>query len=149
MGTGLYKKDIVMDIVVTSALHKSCLFQTSKSSDYAIRKAENEKYKKDSRSVGPIHNNSTKRFVPPAMNHLGLRGGHFNASLKSFATTLVTKPRGCSLMKGSFALSMNGALRKIMNTWGGKTGMDSSTATRGSCTDHHGVLLLMRVLPQF
>ena len=37
MGTGLYRKDIVMDLVVISALQKSCLTHTSKSSDYAIR----------------------------------------------------------------------------------------------------------------
>jgi hypothetical protein len=44
MGKGLYRKDdTVMDLVVTSDLQKSCLIHTSKSSDYAIRKAENEK----------------------------------------------------------------------------------------------------------
>jgi len=120
MGTGLYKKDTVMDLVVTSALQKSCLTHISKSSDYAIRKAENEKYKKDARSAGPIQNSSTKRFVPLAMNHMGMRGGHFNASLEEFATTLVTKPSGCSLMKGPFALTMKGALRRILNAWGAR-----------------------------
>ena len=54
MGTGLYKKDTMMDLVVTSTLQKSCLTHTSKSSDYVIRKAENEKYRKDARSAGPI-----------------------------------------------------------------------------------------------
>ena len=87
---------------------------------YAIRKVENEKYKKDARSVGPIQSSSIKRFVPLAMHHLGLRGGHFNAALNEFATTLVTKPSGCPLMKGPFALSMKGALRKILNTRGAK-----------------------------
>ena len=120
VGAGLYRKDTVMDVVVTSAMQKSCLSNTSKSSDYAIRKVENEKYRKDARFVGPIQNSSTKRFVPLAMNHLGLRGGHFNAALDEFATTLVTKPSGCPLMKGPFALSMKGALRKIMNTWGAR-----------------------------
>jgi hypothetical protein len=80
MGTGLYRKDIVMDLVVTSVLQKSCLIHTSKSSDYAIRKAGVEKYMKCARSAGPIKNRSTKRFVPPAMNIMGLRVGHFNAS---------------------------------------------------------------------
>ncbi len=75
MGTSLYKKDTVMDIVVTSALQKSCVIQTSKSSDYVIRKAENEKYKKDARSAGPIQSSSTKRFVPLATNRLGMPGG--------------------------------------------------------------------------
>jgi len=49
-----------------------------------------------------------------------MRGGHFNASLKEFATTLATKPSGCSLMKGPFALSMKGALRRILNAWGAR-----------------------------
>ena len=118
MGTGLYTKDTVMGLVVTSAPQNSCLTHTSKSSDYAIRKAENEKYKKDARSTGPIQNSSTKRFVPLAMKHVGLRGGHFNASLKEFATTLVTRPSGCSVMKGPFALSVKGAVRRILNAWG-------------------------------
>jgi hypothetical protein len=72
MGTGLYEKDTVIDTVVTSALQKSCLIQTSKISDHAIRKAENEKYMKDKRYDGPIQSSSTKRFVPLAMNHLGM-----------------------------------------------------------------------------
>ena len=105
-----------MDVVVTSEMQNSCLSNTSKSSDYAIRKMENEKYRKDARYVGPIQNISTKRFVPLAMNHLGLRGGHFYAALNEFATTLITKPSGCSLVKGPFALSMKGALRRILNT---------------------------------
>jgi len=120
VGAGLYRKDTVMDLVVTSALQKSCLTNTSKSPDYVIRKAENEKYMKDARFANPIQNNSTNRFVPLAINHLGMRGGHFNAALHEFATTLVTKPSGCSLMKGPFALSMKGALRRILNTWGAK-----------------------------
>ena len=74
-----------MDIVVTSAMQRSCLTQSSKSSDHAIRKDENEKFKKDARSVGPIQLSSTKSFNPLAINHFGLRGGHFNAALKEFA----------------------------------------------------------------
>jgi len=120
IGSGLYKKDTVMDVLVTSALHKSCLTHTSKSSDYVIRKAENEKYRKDARSAGPIHSSCTKRFVPLAINHMGLRGGHFNSVLKEFATSMVIKPSGCSLTKGLFALSMKGALRRILNTWGAR-----------------------------
>jgi hypothetical protein len=120
MGAGLYRKDTVMDVVITSALQRSCLTNTSKSSDYAIRRVETEKFRKDARSVGPIQNSSTKRFVPLALNHFGMRGGHFNAVLKEYATTLVTKPSGCPLMKGPFALSMKGALRKILNTWGAR-----------------------------
>jgi hypothetical protein len=54
MGNGMHRKDLVMDVVVTSSMQKSCLLQYTKSSDYAIRKAENEKFGKDSRSTGPI-----------------------------------------------------------------------------------------------
>lgn len=118
MRTGMHMKDSVMDVVVTSALQKSCLLLTSKSSDHAVRKVENEKFRRDSNSVGPIQSSSTKRFIPLAMTHLGMRGGHFNSVLKEFATILVTRPSGCPLMRGPFALSMNGALGKIMHTWG-------------------------------
>jgi hypothetical protein len=38
--------------------------------------------------------------------------------LKEFATILVTRPVGCALLKGPFALSINDALLKILNTWG-------------------------------
>jgi len=107
-----------MDIVISSAMHKSCLSQSSKSSDFAIRKAKNDKFMKDARSTSPIQNNATNRFIPLAMNHSGLRSGHFNAALKEFASLLVLRPSGCPLMKGPFVLSLNGALRKILETWG-------------------------------
>ena len=109
-----------MDIVISSAMQRSCLTNSSKSSDFAIRKAENEKFRKDARSAGPIQNCPTKRFIPLAMNHFGLMGGHFNAALKEFASQLVLRPSGCPLMKGPFALSMNGALRKILESWGSR-----------------------------
>ena len=68
--------------------------------------------------MGPIHASFTKRFIPLAMNHFGLRGGHFNSTLKEFETILVNRPSGCSMMRGPFALSMNGAMGKILHTWG-------------------------------
>jgi len=105
-----------MDIVVTSTMQRSCLSQSSKSSDHAIKKAENEKFRKDVRSAGPIQYNSTKRFIPLAMNHFGLRGGHFNVVPKEFASLLVLRPKSCSLVKDPFALSLNGPLRKIVET---------------------------------
>jgi hypothetical protein len=40
--------------------------------------------------------------------------------LKEFATILVTRLGGCSLLQGPFALSINGALNKILNTWGSR-----------------------------
>ncbi len=109
-----------MDVVITSALKQSCLLQATKGSDYAIRKAETVKFRADARSSGPIQSSSTRRLVPLALNHLGLRGGHFQAVLKEFATILVTRPGGCALLQGPFALSINGALLKILNTWGSR-----------------------------
>ena len=60
------------------------------------------------------------RLVPLALNHLGLRGPHFQAVLKEFASILVTKPEGCSLLKGPFALTHSGALQLIIRTWGAR-----------------------------
>ena len=44
MGTGMHRKDCMLDVVVTSALQRSCLSQTSKSSDRVVRKVEKEFY---------------------------------------------------------------------------------------------------------
>ncbi len=63
---------------------------------------------------------STMRFIPLALNHLGLRGLHFKVVLKEFATSMVTKPEGCSLQHGPFALTHSGALHKILRTWGAR-----------------------------
>ena len=38
--------------------------------------------------------------------------------LQDFATILVTRPGRCSLLQGPFALSNNGVLHKILNSWG-------------------------------
>ncbi len=58
------------------------------------------------------------RFVPLAPNHFGMRGPHFHAVLKEFATIAMTRPEGCSLLQGLFALTHSGALHKIMKVWG-------------------------------
>jgi hypothetical protein len=58
------------------------------------------------------------RFVPLALNHLGLRGPHFQAVLKEFATIVVTRPEGCPLLQGPFALTHSGVLHKILRAWG-------------------------------
>jgi hypothetical protein len=116
----MHKKDSVMDVVVTSTLQKSCLTQSITSSDYVIKKAENLKFGKDSRYVDPIQLSPLMRFIPLAMNHLGLRSSHFNAALREFATQMVMRPNGCSSMSGPFALSLNGALRKLLFTWGAR-----------------------------
>ena len=109
MRNGMHEKDSVMDVVVTST-------QSITSSDYVIKKAENRKFGKDSRSSDPIQLSPIMCFIPLAMNHLGLRGSHFNATLREFATQLVMRPNGCSIMSGPFALSLNGALRKLLFT---------------------------------
>jgi hypothetical protein len=58
------------------------------------------------------------RFVPLALNHFGMRGSHFQAVLKEFATIVVTRPEGCPLLQGPFALTHSGALHKILRSWG-------------------------------
>ena len=96
-------KDVVMDVVVTSVLKQSCLSNVAKGSDYLLRTAEAIMLRKDSRSTCPIQSSATRRLVPLAINHLGLRGGHFQALLKEFATDatiLVTTPGGCVLLEG-------------------------------------------------
>ncbi len=68
--------------------------------------------------MGPIQESATSRFIPLDLNHLGMWGGHLQAVLKEFATSLIIKPGGCALFQGPFALSLNGALRKVLYTWG-------------------------------
>jgi hypothetical protein len=118
MCTSLHRKDSNMDVVVTSALQSSCLIQSTKSTDHVVKKAENEKLRKHTNYLGPTQASATKRFIPLAMNHWGLREVHFNATLKEFASILVTRPGGCSLLRGPFALVMNVALGKILHSWG-------------------------------
>ena len=108
-------KDFVMDIIITSAIKSSCLTHASKCSNFVICDAEYVKFRKDARSLGPVQSSATRRLIPLALNHLGLRGGHFHAMQKEFAT--ITMPGGCSLLQGPFALSINGARHKILNTW--------------------------------
>jgi hypothetical protein len=117
---GMHRKDTVMDLVITSGLKKSCLTKSITSSDFVIKDAESKKFRADANSRGPVQLSATRRLVPLAMNHLGLRGAHFESVLKEFATSLVSKPAGCGLMQGPFALSINGALRKIIHTWGSR-----------------------------
>ena len=40
--------------------------------------------------------------------------------MKEFATILLTRPGGCAFLQGPFALSINDALLKILNTWGSR-----------------------------
>ena len=107
-----------MNIVLASALKQSCLIHVTKGPDHVIRATESFKFMTDARSLCPIQFFATRRLIPLALNHMGLRGGHFHAMMKKFASILVTKPSGCSLLQVPFALYINGALHKIVNTWG-------------------------------
>jgi hypothetical protein len=105
-----------MNIVLASALKQSCLIHVTKGPDHVIRATESFKFMTDARSLCPIQFFATRRLIPLALNHMGLRGGHFQAILKEFATILVTRTCGCSLLQGPFAQTLNGALHKILNT---------------------------------
>ncbi len=120
LGRDIHRLDTAMDLVIASALQKSCLSSTDKSSDIVLKAAEKTKIKKDLNSVKPISSSSTMRFVPLAINHFGLRGPHFQALLKEYASIVVTRPEGCSLLQGPFALTHSGALHKILRCWGSR-----------------------------
>ena len=112
--------DTAMDMAIASALTKSCLSSSARSSDFVLKGAERVKFGKDRRSANPIASSYTMRFVLLALNHMKLRGPHFQAMLKEFASILVTKPEGCFLLRGPFALTHSGALKKILGTWGAR-----------------------------
>jgi len=116
----MHMKDSLMDRIITPAINHSCLTHAIKGSDYDIRDDESVKSRKVARSSCHVHSSSTFRLIPLALNHMCLRGGDFQAMLKELDTILVTMPRGCSLLQGPFALSINGALHKILNTWGSR-----------------------------
>ncbi len=99
-GNMMHMKNAVMDIVITLALKQSCLLSASKSSDFVIRAAESLKFKVDARCTDSIKASATHHLIPLAFNHLRLRGSHFSAILKEFATILVTRLGGCSLLQG-------------------------------------------------
>jgi len=120
LGRDVHKMDTSMDLVIASGLTKSCLSSSSRSSDFVLKGAERVKFGKVRRSTNRIASSSTMRFVLLALNHMGLRGPHFQAMLKEFASILVTKPEGCSLSRGPFALTHSGALKEILCTWGAR-----------------------------
>ncbi len=96
LGKNVHGLDTAMDLVIASGLTKSCLIPSSKSSDFVLKGAERAKFVKDRRSANPIASSSTIRFVPLALNRMGLRGPHFEAVLKKFSSILVSKPEECS-----------------------------------------------------
>jgi len=115
----VYMLDTAMDIAIASCLTKPRIFSFCKSPDFVLKVAETAKFGKDRRFVNPIPpSSSTMCFIPLALNHLGLGGPHFQAVFKKFATILVIKPEGCSLLQGSFALTHTGTLDKILISWG-------------------------------
>jgi len=118
LGRDVHRLGTTMNLVVVSGLKKSCLSSSCKSSDFILKAAEKTKFRKDLNSIKPIATSSTMRFAPLALNHVGLRGSHFQAVLKEFATIVVTRPEGCYLLQGPFALTHSGALHKIMRSWG-------------------------------
>ena len=81
----------MMDVVIASALTKSCLLSSSSSFDFVIRQAEIVKFKKDIRSCCPIQESATRRLVSLAMNNFRMRDPHFSAALKECASGLVAK----------------------------------------------------------
>ena len=92
LGRDIHRLDTAMDLVIASGLTKSCLPSSYKSSDFVLKAAEKAKFRKDRNSAQPISSSSTMHFVPLALKHFGMRGLHFQAMLKEFATVIVTRP---------------------------------------------------------
>jgi hypothetical protein len=118
LGKDVHRMDLAMGIVIASGLTKSCLSASNKSFDFFLKAGESTKFAKDKRSCNPISSSLTMRFISLAMNHLGLRGPHFQATFKEIAIIVVTNPENCSLVRGPSALTHIGALHKIMRSWG-------------------------------
>jgi hypothetical protein len=87
-----------MDLMVTSSLSISTLLHTSKSFDYALRLVENKKFNKDLRNPEHLQHSATQRFIPLVLNQCGKRGPHFEATLREFASLLIKRSSGCSLL---------------------------------------------------
>jgi hypothetical protein len=118
LGRDVHRMDSAMDIDISLGLAKSCLSSSCKSSDFVLKAVESTKFAKDKRACNPISSSSTMHFIALAMNHLGLRGPHFQVTLKEFAIILVTKLEGYFLLHDPFALTHSRALHKIMRSWG-------------------------------
>ncbi len=63
-----------------------------------MRMAENYKFNKDLRNVDLIQASSTQRLIPLAMNQCGRRGPHFEAILLDYASLLINRSIGRSLL---------------------------------------------------
>ena len=82
LGRDVHILDTAMDLLIASGLTKSCLSSSCKSSDFVLKAAKKAKLRKERNSAYPISASSTMRFVPLALNHIGMRGPHFQAILK-------------------------------------------------------------------
>ncbi len=106
-----------MDVVIYSTLTTSwLLLQSSSSSDFAIRQAENKKFTKDLRKPEPLQHSNTQRFIPLAMNQCGRRGPHFEAILREHASLMIRRTSGCRLLQGPFAVPPTVALAKVLSS---------------------------------
>ena len=117
---GLHAKDDAMDVVLCTALSKSCLLHSSSSSDFTLRQAENNKFTKDMRNAEPLQHSTTQRFIPLAMNQCGRRGPHFEAILREHASIMINRPSGCRLLQGPLAVPPTVALAKVLAVWGAR-----------------------------
>jgi len=117
---GLHAKDAAMDVVICSTLSKSCLLNSSSSSDFALRNTENKKFSKDMLNPEPLQLSATQRFIPLALNQCGRRGPHFDAILREHASLMIRRPSGCRLLQGPFAVPPTVALAKVLSAWGAR-----------------------------
>ena len=97
---GHHAKDAAMDLMISSSLAKSTLLHSSKSSDYALRLAENTKFNHDLRNVDPLQSSSTQRFIPLVMNQCDRRRLHFEAKLLEYASSSLSAPLDAHYSKG-------------------------------------------------
>jgi hypothetical protein len=109
-----------MDVVLTSTISNSCLLESSTSSDFALRQAEGNKFRKNLKSREPLQLPATQRFIPLAMNQCGRRGPHFDAILRSMASLTIWRLAGCCQLQVPFALPLTVALANILSAWGAR-----------------------------
>ncbi len=99
----IHAKDAVIYVVICSSTAKSCLQQSSKSSDFPLRQAKCNKFTKYLRNIKSLKLSATRRFIPLAMNKLGRRGQHFDAILLEMVSLLILRPSRCRMLQGPFA----------------------------------------------
>ena len=89
---GLHAKDATMYVVLCSMLSKPCLLQSSTSSDFALRQAKRNKFRKDLKNREPLQSFAAQRFIPLATKQCGRKGSHFNAILRETASLVIRRP---------------------------------------------------------